>query len=206
MAEGRSVLERRRSPLARYWGSAACAAISEPGVEVRELPFAGVLLLQCASGEEAFVERVREVAGVRPPREPNRRSGRSPACLWVAPGEWLLITPRGEDEGMAERLRSQLERRRLAGLHAVTVITDARVVLRVAGVHAASLLNKGCGLDLDPAVFGFGNCAVSRLEQVGVTIYAEAAESDYVIIVERSHAAFAFEWLAHAAKEFRFEP
>ena len=203
MAEKRSIPAQRRSPLSRFWGGGTGAAISEPGLRVRELPFAGVLLLQCAGGEEVFAEQVRAAVGVRPPREPNRRRGESPACLWVAPGEWLLVTPSGEDEAIAERLRTHLSRRPVAGCHAATLITDARVVLRIDGAHAASLLNKGCGLDLDPSVFGYGKCATSRLERIGITVYPEA-DSGFRVIVERSYAAFAFEWLAHAAKEFRF--
>ena len=86
----------------------------------------------------------------------------------------------------------------------MTLVTDARLVLRIEGTHAASLLNKGCGMNLQPPAFGVGDCAVSRLDQVGATIYAQA-DSDYVLIAHRPDAAFLFEWLAHAAKEFRHE-
>jgi len=195
----------RKSPLARFWGGTDHAVISADSVSVTELPFQGVIKLQCRNCSPQFLAAVKSVLSVELPQVPNTRVGESPVCLWVAPNEWLLITPAGDDAALAEQLSQHLAQSLPEDNVAVTLISDSRTVLEITGAAAVELIAKGCGLDLHPEQFNEGQCAVSLLEQIPMTLYVEKAELEYRMLVDRSYAAFAWEWLAHALKEFKYK-
>ena len=192
----------RRSPLARFWGDNDYASVSVGSVSVQELPFQGVIRLQCRACSPKFMEIARDILGYELPQQANTFAGDSVVSVWASPNEWILVTPAGEDEALAEQLLSRFEAE-LDVSFAVTVITDGRSVLQISGASASTLISKGCTLDLRHEKFADGQCASSLLEQVPMTLY-RTAKDNFIVLVDRSYAAFTWEWLAHALREFKY--
>ena len=194
----------RRSPLARYWLGDECACLEAGTVKVEELPFQGVVRIQARRQSERFLELCREQVGINLPTDPNTCTGTSPHCLWVAVNEWLLVTPADEEEQVAHNLTVKLTEQLPGELFAVTVISDARSVFQISGSAARDLLAKGCSLDLHPEKFTAGRCAGTLLEQVTITLYRIDSSDSYQLMVDRSFAAFVWDWLTQAIKEFSY--
>lgn len=192
----------RKSPLARYWGAAPHAIMTTGSVSVRELPFQGVIKLQCRDCSPQFLAASKTILGVDLPQTPNTRVGDSPACMWVAPNEWVIVTEANHDQELADKLSQHLAQTLGGANTATTVITDSRVALKIEGPDAANLIAKGCSLDLHPEKFSEGQCAVTLLEQVPMMLYPEGNPLSYILFLDRSYAAFVWDWLASALKEF----
>ena len=85
-------------------------------------------------------------------------------------------------------------------------LSASRAVIEIAGKQARTLLQKGCGIDLHPRVFGPGNCAQTVFAKLPVIIDQPSAAPVYRLFVRRSAALWLAEWLIDAAQEFRFAP
>jgi sarcosine oxidase subunit gamma len=184
-------------------------------VPERRSPMDGVLPWSLPGGavglsELRFVEqvglRVRPpvsawLAGVPLPLTPNRIAGMGQLrTLWLGPDEWLVTSPQGVAPDLIGRLR-----RALAGRHAMVMdLSASRAVIEIAGKQARTLLQKGCGIDLHPRVFGPGNCAQTVFAKLPVIIDQLSAAPVYRLFVRRSAARWLVEWLIDAADEFRF--
>jgi len=81
-----------------------------------------------------------------------------------------------------------------------------RAIIEIAGTHARTLLEKGCGLDLHPRAFGPGQCAQTVFAKLPVIIDQLAAAPLYRLFVRQSAARWLAEWLIDSAQEFRFAP
>lgn len=191
----------RKSPLARFQGDSGAAMLSVGTVQVVELPFQGVLRVQCRDANPAFQAVARDVLGVKLPLSANTRRRGAVDCLWIGPNDWLLVTRPVEDNRLLQQLQTRLAKLQELTT-AVTLLTDARTVLQVSGAAARDLLNKGCALDLHPDAFAPGQCAMTLLEQVPVALYPGDEHECYYLLVDRSYAAFVWRWLQCAIKEF----
>lgn len=201
MLDNPQAILARKSPLARYWDDKDYAYMTAGLVSVRELPFQGVIKLQCRECTPAFLAAAKAILGTELPQSPNTRTGDSPACLWVAPNEWVIVTPPEQDRGLAHQLSQHLTDTLPEATTAVTVMTDSRTALTIEGPAAAALMAEGCSLDLHPDQFPEGQCASTLLEQVPMMLYPEA-NGAYVLFVDRSYAAFVWDWLAQAIQAF----
>jgi sarcosine oxidase subunit gamma len=202
----------RQSALAKL-GLAARAADADAtggaGVRLCEHGWRGQINLRGESTDAAFLDAVERVAGVRLPGEPNTSTGTddlAAGCraLWLGPDEWLLTASPGEARRIEEALRGEL-----AGHPRTSVVDvgDARTVISVAGANALDVLMKGCGIDLDPAVFVPGRCAQSLLARASVILHRLADDpGDGVarveIYVARSFAEYLWAWIEDAASEY----
>ncbi len=141
------------------------------------------------------------LAGVPLPLTPNRVAGMGPLrTLWLGPDEWLVTAPQGFAPDLLGRLR-----RAVAMRHATVVILSAsRAIIEIEGPQARTLLQKGCGIDLHPRVFGPGQCAQTVFAKLPVIIDQLSAAPLYRLFVRRSAARWLAEWLIDAADEFRF--
>jgi len=151
------------------------------------------------AGDAKFVRAVASVADLEPPRTPNTTvSGLLVSLLWLGPDEWLMTSETQRGDALAAGLRQAL-----AGVHAaVTEVGDGRIVYAVSGVHARSVLAKGCSIDLDPRAFCVGQCAQTLLAKTAVLIHMRAPEPVFDVHVARSYADYAWAWLAQAAREY----
>jgi len=183
----------RRSPLdgALPW------ALPGGAVTLAELRFAEQIGLRIKPPVPAYV------SGVPLPLQPNRVAAmRELRTLWLGPDEWLVTAPPGTAPDLIGRLS-----RALGARHAVvTDLSAARAILEIAGSHARTLLEKSCGLDLHPRVFGPGRCAQTVFAKLSVIIDQTGAAPTYRLFVQRSAARWLVDWLVDSAQEFCYAP
>ena len=88
----------------------------------------------------------------------------------------------------------------------VADVSDGRVVYRLEGRAAPTLVSKGCTLDLHPRAFGGRDrCALSVLAQVPILIDQIADDPIYHVYADASYAHHLDLWFEDAAIEFRGE-
>ncbi len=116
--------------------------------------------------------------------------------LWCGPERWLVVGERATQT----LLLTQLERA-AAGTAAITDVSDARTVLRVAGA-ASALLVKGCAIDLDSAAMKPGRVTATSLARLHVLLHRVDQSPSFDVYVCRSYAEFLWGWFAQHAAEF----
>jgi sarcosine oxidase subunit gamma len=79
--------------------------------------------------------------------------------------------------------------------------SDGRAVFRLAGPNARSILAKGIGLDLHPAVFALGGSANVLCGHIPVNL-ARTDENAFELIVARSYAESLFDDLMRMGRAF----
>ena len=201
---------QRQSALA-HLGLATRAAAdqdrSDAGARLGERAFPGQLNLRGDPANEAFMDAVSSVIGRAPPTVPNTwtgkdDSGEDPRTLWLAPGEWLIVTAADAGDTLAGKLAAAVAD------HGGSVVDvgDARTVLVLHGPNARNVLMKGCPLDLHPDAFRPGDCAQSLLARAAVILCQRKDDADagtsFEIHVARSFAAYLWAWLEDAAGEY----
>jgi sarcosine oxidase subunit gamma len=180
-------------------------SLPDGAVALSELRFAEQIGLRLKPPVSAYL------AGVPVPLTPNQVANMGMLrTLWLGPDEWLVTAPRGLAPDLTGRLR-----RAVAGRHAAVVdLSAGRAVIEIGGPRARTLLQKGCGLDLHPRVFGPGQCAQTMFAKLPVILDQLGSERPgaerlgavpvYRLFVHRSAARWLTGWLIDAADEFRF--
>jgi len=186
----------------------ALAEAYRPGLYGTTDPAAATLVLQERRGldlallagfpedREALAAAVTSRLGLALPAPGRAAEAKGGTLLWQGPDRWLAVASEGR--GLAVALREALAGRPAV---AVTDLAHARSVIRLRGSAARPLLAKGCGLDLDPAVFEAGHCAVTRFGHQAVTLHARGAEA-IDLYVTRSFALALWEELLDLGGEF----
>jgi sarcosine oxidase subunit gamma len=180
-------------------------SLPDGAVRLAELRFAEQIGLRLKPPVPAWL------AGVPLPLTPNRVANMGALrTLWLGPDEWLVTSPRGLAPDLIGRLRRAVAERH----QAVVDLSSSRAIIEIAGPHARTLLQKGCGIDLHPREFGPGQCAQTVLAKLPVIIDQLSAERFgaerlgaapvYRLFVRRSAAGWLARWLIDAADEFRF--
>jgi sarcosine oxidase subunit gamma len=105
---------------------------------------------------------------------------------------------------LAPDLMGRLRRALADRQPSIVDLSGSRTVIEIAGAHARTLLEKGCGLDLHPRAFGPGQCAQTLFARLPVIIDQLTAAPLYRLFVRRSSASWLSDWLLDAAQEFRF--
>ena len=151
----------------------------------------GHVNLRGDSGDDHFVDRVAKVIGQRLPVEPNTLSVADHRVYWLGPNEWQIVTEPGRAAEIVNDLEDALIDRHIA----VNNLSGGQVALHLTGTDVPELLALACTLDLDPSVFGVGDCAQSGLAKANVLLgYIDAAPV-YEIIVRRSFSEYLLRWL-----------
>ncbi len=134
-----------------------------------------------------------EEVGLALPEQANRAIfGNNLHALWVAPGEWLLVSEvsPGHDD---------ISARVTDNGGALSELSHARTVFRIAAGPARDILAKDCPLDLRPWEFLPGHCAQSVLAGVAILVHYSADGAHMDIYVPRSYGQFMHAWLKDAA-------
>jgi sarcosine oxidase subunit gamma len=114
--------------------------------------------------------------------------------LWHGPGQWLIVRPPAVPP-LADALAG------VCGDGAALVdLGHARSVLRLAGDSVGDVLAKGTSIDLRPAHFAPGACALTALGKINALLHA-VAPATVDIYVPRSYAQAFIEWLQCAARD-----
>lgn len=123
-----------------------------------------------------------------------RNDGR--AALWLGPDERLLIGPADAAEEMSRRLQDAL-----AGMpHSLVETSHAQVALELNGAGAATALNTGCPLDLDPASFPVEMCTRTVFAKAQIVLWRTGTDT-FRVETARSFAPYVTKILALAACE-----
>lgn len=109
------------------------------------------------------------------------------AILWLGPEEWLVLAPEGDPV--------------IPGNGSVVDVSHRQVGLEIAGLHAATLLNAACPLDLDLAAFPVGACARTVFAKAQIVLWRREGMLFHVEVA-RSFAAYVHGMLREAALEF----
>lgn len=133
--------------------------IEADGLRISEAPARRRLLLRAAAEDPGFAEAVRQVFGLALPSVPcSSAEGAHARCLWLGPTTWLVEACDGEAGRAMERLGAM-------------EVTDALLVLAVAGPRAPDLLAVGTGIDLHPSAFPPGRVVRTLFGRLGATLH-----------------------------------
>ena len=198
----------RQSPLAHLHLEARATndpIENEVGVEMGERPLLGMINLRAQKSDPVFLPTITKIPGLELPTEVNTVAegigGIYTLCL--GPDEWLIVTPTNKEQKLYSELIQSLEQ-----LHtSINLVGESRSVIRLSGLHAHSVLAKGCSVDLHPRVFKPGQCAQTILGRSDIIIHQVAHEAKtnaatYDIIIFRSFAEYVWTWLEDAAREY----
>ena len=138
--------------------------------------------LRGSPSDEEFLAAVRGVLGFHLPVVANTvASGGSHVAYWLGPDEWLLAT--NFSATLARALKEALASR----FAAVTEVGGGNEVLVLDAATAREALATECPLDLDPRVFGVGQCAQTRFAHAAVLL-RPLENGDIELVVRRSFA------------------
>lgn len=200
------MIPRPRSPFAELFLASHTAAPDDTAaVTVRSLPFVGYVAVRGKPDDAGFLAAAKGVLGLDLPLTAGGvAEAEHCRVLWLGPDHWLAVCNEGEAPALNVRLQDAF-----AGLFAAAIeLSGARSRLRISGEAAADLLATGCRLDLDPAVFGPGQCLQTPLGNVTAIIHCvdtgEPGQPSpaYDVYVPRSMAMSFWKWLEHAGREF----
>lgn len=147
-------------------------------------------------GDAAAVRAAGPAYGVDLPAQACRAAFLPPrAALWLGPDEFLLLLPQAWVAETMATLRAALGELP----HALVDVGQRQLGLAVEGTDAATLLNAGCPLDLDLAVFPVGACTRSLLGKAEIVLWRMSA-ARFHLEVGRSFLPYVREFLAEAAR------
>jgi heterotetrameric sarcosine oxidase gamma subunit len=155
-----------------------------PGVTLAERWPLAILQIDRLPGGRADRSAVEQMPGAR--------------LLQVGPERWLVVDRRDRLESLAASLD------RAATGFAVTDLSQARTVLRIAGGRARDVLAKGCALDLHPGVFPAGSCAATSVVGLAAVLVAVDDAPTYDLHVARTYGQYVWEWICEAAAEYGY--
>ena len=170
--------------------------MSEADVAISGQADRGFLNLRLNPRRGPALEAAERVLGQSIPLAANTfTAGRHRVC-WLGPDEWLIVTGAERAWDLGSELSEALD-----GFHAaVNDVSSGNVELLVSGVHARTVLAKGCAMDLHSRVFATGQCAQTGLGRAAVLLAAAGDPSTYAIVVRRSLSEYLRRWLANAAR------
>ena len=154
----------------------------------------GLLNLRGDPASARFRDAAKASSGVDLPRTPNTYQ-RVADCTayWLAPDEWLLAMPDGEQAAMENRLRKTLADRHFS----VVDVSGSYLRLVLAGTGARTVLQQASPYDFHPKAFAPGRCVQTVFAKATALIAAEA-DASFVLLVRASYADYIRRWVATA--------
>lgn len=187
-------MDEARHGLEPFFASAESAP--DAGVTIGVQAGRGFLNLRLNPRSSNTLEAAERVLGQALPLAANTFTAGEHQVYWLGPDEWLIVTDVENILGLGGELAEAL-----AGFHAaVNDVSGGNIKLRLSGVHARTVLAKGCTLDLHPREFGPGQCAQTGLGKAAVLLAAAGEPHAWAIIIRRSFADYVCRWLANAAR------
>jgi sarcosine oxidase, subunit gamma len=116
----------------------------------------------------------------------------------LGPDEWLLIGPEADNLSLGREVAGGLA----GSLFSLVDIGHRNVAIQIDGPHAAEIINGGCALDLDDAVFSAGSATRTLLGKAEIVLIRPGVERVYRVECWRSFAPYVFGLLKDVAREF----
>jgi sarcosine oxidase, subunit gamma len=186
----------RRSALADYAGRFASLAEATGGeLLIRERPFILQVNFRLDPKDAGIMDRVAATLGFALPIVPNTVASRKDRrALWLAPDEWLVVGPDGQQEALAQALRDGLS----GAFGSIVDVSANRTVVEIRGAKAGDLLAHGVPIDLDQSTFGADRCAQTMVAKAQVII-ERRDESAFDLYVRTSFASYVADWLLNVS-------
>lgn len=164
-------------------------------VMLAEVAASTMIDLRIGRTDAAAMKGAGELLGVALPLAPNQTtSNENHTVWWLGPDQWLVVSSPDGSEALVKVLA--------AIAPSAVEVSDLRAEFELSGPHAADVLRKGCGIDLHPREFRPGDCVMTQLARVRAGIRQIDDRPAYRILVERSVAAYLWDWLTDAMREF----
>src|SRR5262249_40606986 len=148
--ESGSVAERDTTPAWTRPGRFGAAA---SGVVLAEATIAAAWNVQGNAAHAGFLDAVQRQLGVALPITSNTMAKADMlTALWLGPRSWLLAAGSASSLFDFDAKRDALN----AAGGALFDVSQSRIAWTISGPHAATILAKGCPLDLHPRAFAAG--------------------------------------------------
>jgi methylglutamate dehydrogenase subunit D len=118
---------------------------------------------------------------------------------WAGPEQYFVVA-----EGRGEGALYRELKAALAGIASVSDQSHGRVIIRIAGPKARSVLAKGTPVDLHADEFPLGKSALTQMAHVGVHL-TRVGEDSFDLSVFRGFAESFWEWITEQAEEFGYQ-
>ncbi|HEX3849202.1 MAG TPA: sarcosine oxidase subunit gamma family protein [Steroidobacteraceae bacterium] len=192
------------APVAAAAAAAAAATVpQDSGLELLPLPTRGLLSFQVSRQSAGALSALRSALGFEPPSRPNSATSLHDVhCLWISPRHWLIDSEPAAEERLFAGLAAQA--RAMEGTARVTRSSDCFDSVLLSGAQAASLLARGCALDLRDVAAPPNTALRTRFADVPIILYKlRAATFRLHVDVSLSHHLWL--WLADARESFDSE-
>ena len=146
-------------------------------------------------GSRAAAEAAGAAFGVVLPTAPCRaNSSGDRHALWLGPDEWLLIGPDGDPATLTAALGAAIG----SEPHGLIDVGHRTAAIVIGGCLVTEVLNAGCPLDLDMAVFPVGMCTRTLLGKADILLWRVEPLS-FRLEASRSHLPYVVAFLREAA-------
>lgn len=196
-----SIVIQRASPLADIAVQGRFGADKgTPGVTFSVRHPMSIVTVITRKGQSAALGKALEAAyGFALPGVGESRGKGKISFHWCGADQYYAIAE-GKAEGELYReLKAKLE-----GLASCSDQSHGRIIIRVAGPKARTLLAKGTPIDLHASAFGPGRSAVTQMAHVGIHLI-QTADDAFELSVFRGFSENFWEWLTEQAEEFGYQ-
>jgi len=178
---------RRHNPL-----SLQSAKASEPqsGLRFSFRLHDGKIILQGSPTDEGFMSVAQEALELSLPQPMTSLARPELGILALGPREWLVLTPEDREGDLYQHLQKILA----SHSHGLSIVSDALVVITVAGPKARDVLAAGCSLDFHPRVFQTGKVVRTLFARMSVIVH-RATDQAYDLYIGRSYANYLASWI-----------
>lgn len=167
------------------------------GVTLREKALLGHLVLRGDAKDAAFAGGVHKALGLELPGALSVVSSGETSLQWLAPDEWLLIVPGGQEFDTEAKLREAL-----AGQHiSVVNVSGGQSLLELRGPKVRELLMKSSPYDVHPDNFPVGK-AVGTVFAKSQLVIRRMGEETWELVIRRSFSDYWWLWLQDASAEY----
>jgi len=162
-------------------------------ISVTDAGLIGMVAIRGDLSDADFRATVAEVTGHTVPDVRKMSGDANGGLAWMSADELMAFCAYSDAYILADRLQAALG----DAHHMVSVLSDARAVIRLHGATVRDVLAKGAPVDLAPGQFEPGDIRRTRLGQVAVAFWLTGQDSAELVCF-RSVADFVFDWLSVA--------
>jgi methylglutamate dehydrogenase subunit D len=118
--------------------------------------------------------------------------------LWAGFEQYYVVADDRPESALYNEINNAL-----GSLATVCDQSHGRTIIRIAGSKSRALLAKGTAVDLHPAEFPIGKCALTQTAHIVVHL-VRTGEDSFELSVFRGFAESFWEWLTQQAEEFGY--
>lgn len=169
-------------------------SLARPGILVTETAVS-ISMLRVVRDDTTCVGALSTAFGHAWPEQPNTVMHGNVRVAWMAPGQWAVF---GAAANVGERVAKALN----SSLSHLADVSAGRRLWRIEGVHARTVLAKGCSIDTHSTVMPVSSCARTLFAQVPILLLASATGCSFEIVADVSFAGHLEAWFTEATLEF----